>query len=44
MKRKSEREIMSATRPEDIFTMQLDVIEQEKNEYIERFKPTEYRA
>lgn len=44
MKRKSEREIMSATRPEDIFTMDLDIIEQEKCEYIERFKPTEYRA
>ena len=44
MKRKSEHEIMSATRPEDIFTMDLNVIDQEKNEYIERFKPTEYRA
>ena len=37
MKRKSEHEIMSATRPEDIFTMDLNVIDQEKNEYIERF-------
>ena len=44
MKRKSESEIMSANRPEDIFTMDPEIIEQEKSEYLERFKPKEYRA
>lgn len=44
MKRKSEQEIMAANRPEDIFTMNLDIIETEKEEYIERFKPKEYRT
>lgn len=44
MKRKSEHEIMSARRPEDIFTMDPVVIEQEKSDYIDRFKPSDYRA
>jgi len=44
MKRKSEQEIMAATRPEDIFTMDLKTIEEEKEEYIEAFKPKEYRT
>lgn len=42
MKRKSEEEIMSASKPRDIFTMNPDTIEQEKEEYIERFKPKAY--
>ncbi len=44
MKRKSEHEIMAAQRPEDIFTMDPNIIEQEKEEYVSRFKPVEYRA
>lgn len=44
MKRKSEHEIMTAQKPEDIFTMDLNIIEQEKEEYVNRFKPVEYRA
>ena len=43
MKRKSEQEIMVASRPEDIFTMDLDVITEEKEAYLEAFKPKEYR-
>lgn len=43
MKRKSEQEIMVANRPEDIFTMDLDVIAEEKEAYLEAFKPKEYR-
>lgn len=43
MKRKSEQEIMVANRPEDIFTMDLKVIENEKEAYLEEFKPKEYR-
>lgn len=43
MKRKSEQEIMVANRPEDIFTMDLKVIENEKESYLEEFKPKEYR-
>lgn len=42
MKRKSAEEIMSASRPQDIFTMNADMIEQEKDEYIEQFKPQAY--
>ena len=42
MKRKSEQEIMVASRPEDIFTMDLDVITEEKEAYLEAFKPKEY--
>lgn len=44
MKRKSEQEIMAATRPEDIFTMDLETIEKEKEEYIEVYKPKAYRT
>lgn len=44
MKRKSEQEIMAAEIPEDIFTMDLETIEKEKEDYIERFKPKEYRT
>lgn len=43
MKRKSEQEIMVASRPEDIFTMDLKVISEEKEAYLEAFKPKEYR-
>lgn len=43
MKRKSEQEIMVANRPEDIFTMDLKVIENEKEAYLEEFRPKEYR-
>ncbi len=43
MKRKSEQEIMAASRPEDIFTMDLEVIAEEKEAYLEAFKPKEYR-
>ena len=44
MKRKSEQEIMAATKPVDIFTMDIDVLEQEKDEYINRFKPQAYNT
>lgn len=44
MRLKSEQEIMSATRPRDIFTMNLETIEQEKEEYINRFKPSPYNT
>lgn len=44
MKRKSEQEILAAARPSDIFTMNLAVLEQEKDEYISRFKPQEYNT
>lgn len=42
MKRKSADEILSASKPRDIFTMNPDTIEQEKDEYIMRFKPQDY--
>ena len=44
MKRKSEKEIMSAICPEDIFTMDIELIEQEKENYIMDFKPKDYCA
>lgn len=44
MKRKSEQDIMTAVQPEDIFSMIPELLEQEKEEYIQRFKPTEYRT
>lgn len=44
MKRKSEQEVIAATIPEDIFTMDLNIIEREKEAYIEAFKPKEYRT
>ncbi len=44
MKRKSEHEIMAAQKPEDIFTMDPNIIELEKDDYVSRFKPVEYRA
>ena len=34
---------MVASKPEDIFTMDLDVITEEKEAYLEAFKPKEYR-
>ena len=42
MKRKTAEEILSASRPREIFTMNPATIEQEKDEYIERFKPQDY--
>lgn len=44
MKRKSADEIMAASRPRDIFTMNPDTIEQEKDEYIEQFRPGDYNT
>lgn len=44
MKRKSEKEIMAAIYPEDIFTMDIELIEQEKENYIMDFKPKDYCA
>lgn len=36
---------LTANRPEDIFTMKdLDIIEQEKEQYIQTFKPKEYKT
>lgn len=43
MKRKSEQEILLASRPEDIFTMDLKIIADEKEAYLREFKPKEYR-
>lgn len=42
MKRKTAEEILSASKPRDIFTMNPDTIEQEKDEYIEAFRPQDY--
>ena len=42
MKRKSDKDIMSASKPRDIFTMNADTLEQEKEEYLEQFKPEAY--
>lgn len=42
MMRKSEEAIMSASNPRDIFSMNPETIEQEKDEYINRFKPEAY--
>lgn len=44
MKRRSEQEIRAANKPRDIFSMNLETIEQEKEEYLEAFKPREYRT
>ncbi len=44
MKRKSEKEIRAAKKPSDIFSMDLNSIEQEKEEYLEAFKPKEYHT
>lgn len=44
MKRKTEHEITVANRPEEIFTLDPAIIEQEKDEYLRRFKPAEHRA
>lgn len=44
MKRMSEDKIMSAIRPEDIFSMNPETIDKEKEEYIEQFKPEQYRT
>lgn len=42
MKQCSEREIMSANSPFQIFSRDLDLLEKEKEEYLERFKPVAY--
>ncbi len=42
MKRKSDKEIMSASRPQEIFSMNPDTLEQEKEEYLEEYKPQAY--
>lgn len=44
VKRKSEQDIMSARIPEDIFTLDPYIIEEEKEEYLKRFQSAEYRA
>ena len=44
MKRKSGQEIMLATKPEDIFTMDIKTIKEEKEKYIEDFKPKQYKT
>lgn len=44
MRQNFEQDIMSATKPSDIFIMNLDTIESQKNEYVERFKPVAYNA
>ena len=44
MKRKSGQEIMLATKPEDIFTMDIKIIKEEKEKYIEDFKPKQYKT
>ena len=44
MKRRTGEQIMSAVNPSQIFSMNLDTIEQEKDEYLERFKPEEYNT
>ena len=44
MKRKGMQEILNATKPEDIFTMDLEIIEKEKEEYLSKYKPEEYKA
>lgn len=44
MKRKSVQDVLAANRPEDIFTMDLKEIEQEKETYLEAFRPKEYHA
>ena len=42
MKFASEREILLANKPSEIFSMNLDTLEDEKEKYVELFKPTEY--
>jgi len=44
MKLRSEQEVIAAIVPEDIFTMDLAIIEQEKEAYIEAFKLEKYRT
>ena len=44
MKRITEEAILNASRPSDIFSMNADTIEQEKEEYLERFKPKAYSS
>lgn len=44
MKQKSAEEILAASRPRDIFTMDFSVIESEKEEYLSRFKPEPYNT
>lgn len=44
MKRKTGEQIMSAVKPNQIFSMNPDTIEQEKDEYLEQFKPQEYNT
>lgn len=42
MKLKTEEVIMKATHPSEIFTMNLDEIKQEYQQYVEQFKPEAY--
>ena len=42
VKRITEEAILNASRPSDIFSMNADTIEQEKETYLERFKPKAY--
>lgn len=42
MKQRSEHEIRSAEKPEDIFTMDLNVMREEKEAYLQRFRPKPY--
>ncbi|MBE5821620.1 MAG: hypothetical protein E7311_03405 [Clostridiales bacterium] len=42
--KRNANEIMSAKKPSDIFSMNPDTIEQEKDDYIEQFKPKAYNT
>jgi len=42
MKQKSEQDIMSAVNPSDIFTMNQDTIDEEKDEYLKLFRSATY--
>lgn len=42
--KRCEQEIRAATKPSDIFSMDLNTIEQEKDEYLEAFKPKKYHT
>lgn len=44
MKQKSAEAILSASKPRDIFTMNANTLEQEKEEYLEAFKPQQYNT
>ena len=42
MKIISENDILNATKPSDIFSMDINILESEKDKFIERFKPISY--